>query len=188
MQDFHALLHEWETFYLLVGTAGAALAGLMFVAISVGERLGARGRIPVLRALIDPALLAFVLSLVLGGLLLMPSLTRAWFGALLLTAGVLGLGYIAVVLRQLITGGNTRVFDLSDWLWYAGAPVVAGALLVVSGSLGLAGAARAALDLTGVSVVVLLLMGIRNAWDVVTFAIAQFPAGQPARDDGGPPA
>ena len=31
----HALLSQWETFYFLVGSSGAALTGLMFVVITL---------------------------------------------------------------------------------------------------------------------------------------------------------
>lgn len=180
MQAFHTLLREWQTFYTLVGTAGATLAGLMFVAVTLGRT--PRRRLAALRAHSDPALLAFVLSLLLSGLLLMPSLTRPWFGAALLASGLLSLLYLALVLRQLIGGGMSRFWDFSDWLWYAAAPVLGGLLLLGSGVLGLLGQAHAALNLTGISLIVLLTMGLRNAWDLVTFTLAQA-----ARAEEGPP-
>lgn len=72
MHDSHARRQEWETFYLLVGTAGASLAH--------GSKL------PISRAHSAPALLAFVLDLVLSAVFLMPSLGRLWFGVALPTA------------------------------------------------------------------------------------------------------
>ena len=172
MQEFHALLREWETFYLLTGTAGATLAGLMFVVLTFGERLNDRGRLPILRAHSDPALLALVLNLLLGALFLMPSLNHFWFGGLLLAAGVLSLVYISLVLYPLVRARLVRGWDFSDWLWYAGAPLLSGVMLLVSGGLGLSAQSRLALTLTGITLLVLLTMGIRNAWDLVTFNIA----------------
>jgi hypothetical protein len=186
VQEFHTLLREWESFYLLVGTAGATLAGLMFVAISFGERVTDRRRFPILRAHMDPALLAFVLSLGLAAGLMMPSLSRFWFGAMLLGAGLLSLVYIGLVLRQLIMQvGVGDTWDFSDWLWYAAAPVVSGALLLVSGGLGLSAQSHAALTTVGVTLVLLLMMGIRNAWDLVTFAIARLPEDAQPTDPAG---
>jgi hypothetical protein len=35
MTAFTDAIHEWETFYLLTGTAGVTLIGLLFIAISI---------------------------------------------------------------------------------------------------------------------------------------------------------
>ena len=35
MTDFSQMVGEWETFYLLTGTAAATLIGLLFVAVSI---------------------------------------------------------------------------------------------------------------------------------------------------------
>ncbi|WP_019586112.1 hypothetical protein [Deinococcus apachensis] len=175
MREFHQVLHEWETFYLLTGTAGAALAGLMFVALTVVQQTQPvhRLRMSVTRADSDPALLAFVLSLMLSALLLMPSLTRTGFGLLLLAVGLTGLLYSGAVLRQLLAEGRTDVWDLPDRMWYGAAPSLSGVLLLVSGGLGLEGQDEAALTVVAAALLVLLAMGIRNAWDMVTFSIAR---------------
>ncbi len=171
MEDFHELLGKWESFYLLVGTAGATLAGLMFVVLNFSERFADRERIPILRAHSDPALLALVLTLLLGALMLMPTITHFWLAAPLLAAGLLGLIYTAVVLRQIVRAGVVHTWDASDWAWYAAAPVVSGVLLLLSGVLTLTGASSLALTLTGVTLMVLLTMGLRNAWDLVTYSV-----------------
>ncbi|MBZ9750012.1 hypothetical protein K7W42_03950 [Deinococcus sp. HMF7604] len=185
MQEFQTLVREWETFYLLTGTAGATLAGLMFVAVTVGERATDRQRLPILRMHSDPALLAFVLNLVLSAALLIPSLTREWLGTLLLSAGGLGLVYLTVVLRHLHRRVQMRGWDLADWLWYAAAPIGACVLLLWSGTLTLSRHSHAALNLTGLTALVLLVMGIRNAWDLVTFALARVTGdGKDSQDTG----
>lgn len=173
MAEFQVLLREWESYYLLVGTAGATLAGLMFVAITFSSDMTDRHSLPVLRAHTDPALLAFVLCLALSLLLLMPSLNRGWCGTLLLLSGLLELVYMGLVLRRLVQGGQVRGWDVSDWCWYAAVPMVGGVLLLVSGGLCLDARATLAVTLIGLTLLVLLLMGVRNAWDMVTFTMAR---------------
>ncbi|GHF56835.1 hypothetical protein HNQ07_003709 [Deinococcus metalli] len=170
MREFHALLREWETFYLLLGTAGATLAGLMFIAVTVGERLTRRTRMPLLRAHLDPALLALLLTLILSATLLMPSLTRFWFGTVLVGSGAGGVIYMLAVQRALPPPKRRR-WDGPDWMWYAVAPLLSSGLLIAAGALAFTGQSRAALTTAALTLILLLLMGVRNAWDLVTFSI-----------------
>lgn len=170
MHEFHTLLKEWETFALLLGTAAATLAGLTFIAVTMGQRTATRQRLPILRAHLDPALLALLLTLILSAALLMPTLTRQIFGLGLILTGVAALGYMAAVFRSMYTRG-VRGWDVADWTWYAVAPVVSGALLIVSGELALSSQSRAALTTAGLTLLLLLSMGVRNAWDLVTFTL-----------------
>lgn len=183
MEAFHEALRPWETFFLLVGTAGATLAGLMFVALTVardGQLVRSRG-LSITRSHSDPALLAFTLNLVLGAVTLAPTLTRGALGALLLLAGAASLVYITVVLRRLAEQGVPRGWDGADRVWYAGAPIVGGGLLLTAGGLAFAARDDAALTVVAGTLVLLLVMGVRNAWDLVTFAIDR----SAAREDGG---
>ncbi len=177
-EDFRALLREWDTFALLVSTAGATLAGLMFVGLSLGERM-IRGRdgVPLLRAYTDPTLLCFVLSLATGALLLIPDLNAVTFGALMLLVGALSFAYSLRILRQMRREGQTTTtWDASDWLWFVLIPLLCALLLAGAGALALRGEGRAALAVTGAVLLVLLVMGIRNAWDLVAYAVAHLPA------------
>ena len=157
MQELHTLLLQWNTFYLLLGGAGATLAGLMFIAITLSERHTNQERLPIFRAHLDPALLALVVVLVLSAFLLMPTLTRLSLSAVLIAAGLAGLVGLG--------------WDASDWLGYAVAPVVGYLLLLVSGGLALSAHTRDAVTTVGVTLVLLLCTGIRNAWDLVTVTI-----------------
>lgn len=181
MNDLHDLLRSWETFYLLLGTAGATLAGLIFVAVTVAERITDRERVSILRAHLDPALLALLLVVILSACLLIPHLTRPVLAALLLMAGTGTLGYMGVVLRSLHRGQDIH-WDASDWTWYAAAPLLGGTLLLISGVLTLTAQAHAATTLTGVTLLLLLIMGVRNAWDLVTFSV-KVNAPDPDRTD-----
>ena len=170
--DFHALRAGWEAFALLAGTAGAVLAGLLFVGISFGARLvRRRGSMALLRAYSDPALLCFVLNVGLGAALLMPSLSRTAFGGLTLLVGALWTGYSLRVLGQQRAAGLVG-WDLSDWLWYALMPLATGLLLSLAGVTALTGAPALALALTAAALVALLATGLRNTWDLVSYSVA----------------
>src|SRR5205807_2620451 len=84
-------LRDWQNFYILVGGAAAALAGLMFVAISLGSRLITQEDIPALRVFASPTLIHFISVLATSAVVLIPIVTRASLGVVLLLAGVVGL-------------------------------------------------------------------------------------------------
>jgi hypothetical protein len=71
-----------------------------------------------------------------------------------------------------------------DWLWYGVCPLVAYAALVVAAVL-LPGDPTLALVGVGAVLLVLLVLGIRNAWDVVTYlAIEVLPAQDAGKGEG----
>lgn len=170
MQELHTLLLEWNMFYLLLGGAGATLAGLMFIAITLSERHTNQERLPIFRAHLDPALLALVFVLVLSAFLLMPTLTRFSLGVVLIAAGLAGLVGLGAAFYSIWTR-NVRGWDASDWLGYAVAPVASYLLLLVSSGLALSAHTRDAVTTVGVTLVLLLCTGVRNAWDLVTVTI-----------------
>jgi modulator of FtsH protease len=86
--------NEWREFFLTVGSAGAALTGLVFVAISLHPREIAGS--PVLRARVSGAMSGFVASLFVGLVALLPGgVQHVADGAL----GLSGLVYLAIGLR-----------------------------------------------------------------------------------------
>lgn len=182
MTSIHTLLHDWQVFYTLTGTAGATLAGLMFVAVTMIERVLRQrsGSLQTLRLYSEPALLAFVFTLILSALLLMPDLSATGLTALLLTAGLVSLAYNAATIRQLIVGSKSG-WDASDWAWYCIVPFLCSGLLLLAGVFSLLGTLMPAFTVFGVTLLLLLMMGIRNAWDMVTFSIG---ISLPEQDDG----
>jgi hypothetical protein len=164
-----SLLSNWQNFYMLIGTAAATLTGLMFVVTTLIAGIDAH--LSTLHAAVSafntPTVVQFGAVLLLAGILSAP--WRA-FSSLSLLLGLVGLGlvlYSIIVLRRM-----RRVPDyqstLEDWLWYMGFPFLAHLLLMVAAFM-LRGNPALALDLVSAAMLVLLLTGIRNAWDMVTF-------------------
>lgn len=184
---------------MLVGTAGATLAGLTFVAITSADRVVQRqGSIRPLRNVLDPALLAFALALLLGAVLLMPVLTPTALALVLVGCGLYLGGYSLFVFRQLRFTELVKWYDRLDWFFVVIMPVLGSVLLLFSGWLCGRGEIETALTVTGVALLGLILMGIRNALDTVVNVLSfnarqlrQEETGQgadPARPESQPPA
>ncbi len=61
-------------------------------------------------------------------------------------------------------------YSLLDWLWYVGLPFAAYMLLLASG-IGLLFQATLSMQGAGVAFILLLVIGIRNAWDIIIWVI-----------------
>jgi hypothetical protein len=69
--------------------------------------------------------------------------------------------------------------DLEDWIWYTILPLVAyGAILV--GAIVLPAFPIDAMFVLAAGVVLLIFIGIRNAWDIVTYIAIELPDNPPA--------
>ena len=164
-----SLLSSWQNFYMLVGTAAATLTGLMFVVTTLIAGIDAH--LSTLNAAVSafntPTVVQFGAVLLLAGILDAP-----WqrFSSLSLLLGLVGLGlvfYSIIVLRRMRRVPHYQS-TLEDWLWYMALPFLAHLLLIVAAFV-LHENPAPALYLVGAAMIVLLLTGIRNAWDMVTF-------------------
>lgn len=154
---------------MIMGTAAATLTGLMFVATSLVA--GIETHIPTANAGISayntPTVVQFGAVLLLAGILSAPWQTLSILSVLL---GFLGLGmvfYSILVLRRMRRVPHYQT-TLEDWLWYLALPLLAHLLLIVAAFV-LAENSALALYTVGSAMLLLLLIGIRNAWDMVTF-------------------
>ncbi|MGE5377155.1 MAG: hypothetical protein ACM3XO_19030 [Bacteroidota bacterium] len=164
-----SLLGSWQNFYMIIGTAAATLTGLMFVVTTLIA--GIDSHVSILNAAVSafntPTVVHFCAVLALAGILSAP-----WqaFSMVSLLLGLLGLGmvcYLIVVFRRLRRVPHYQS-TLEDWTWYMAIPLLAHGLLVVSAFL-LTENPVPTLYMVGSAMIILLLVGIRNAWDMVTF-------------------
>jgi len=173
----------WENFYILMGTAGASLVGLLFVVVTLtsggdAERLS-RGQ----RLFMTPTALAFALTLAVSAVALAPGLPRAASAALIgaMAAGSFLNGVsVCVGLREMRSGGDAPHW--SDFYMYGLAPAAVDGCLVaaaLAAGIGLPGAAHALAAL----LMARLMVALRNAWDLVTWIAPRRPG-----STGAPPA
>ena len=163
------LLSNWQNFYMIMGTAAATLTGLMFVVTTLIAGIDAH--LSTLNAAVSayntPTVVHFGTVLLLAGVLSAPWQT---FSSLSFLLGLLALGmvlYSIIVLRRMRQVPHYQS-TLEDWLWYLAFPLLAHVLLIIAAFV-LPKNPSSALYIVGATMLLLLLVGIRNAWDMVTF-------------------
>jgi len=160
-------LAAWESFYVIVGSSGAALTGLQFVVIALVAGSRARSTLKEIDAFGTPTIVHF------GAVLLVAAILSAPWRGLLNVSVALGMCGLAGVLYGLIVLKRARRQTgyspvLEDWLWHVVLPLIAYALLLIAGIL-LRSYPRQVLFLVGANALLLLFIGIHNAWDTVTY-------------------
>jgi len=182
-------LSDWQSFYVLLGSSAAALTGLTFVVITISSERGdvtgsASTRLTGLRVFITPTAVHFSAALWLSALMCMPGQTVAALDGLLAVTGLAGLIYCATLLGRMLA----RSFDykpfLSDWIWNAVLPITAYLALGATCLLLLRQPASALYAIAGV-VLLLLFIGIHNAWDVVVWITTERHAHRERQRHGG---
>lgn len=156
----------WDNFYVIVGSAAGALTGLQFVVMALVAQVRSTGSMHEIRAFGSPTLLHFTVALLISAFMAMPW-SAGSAGIALSCVGLVTVPYMLTSIRHARrqTGYSA---DAEDWFWYAIAPLIAYALVFVAGVL-LARYVRGALFLTAAIVLLLLLLGIHNSWDTVTY-------------------
>jgi len=163
-------LSRWHDFYALIGTAAATLVGLMFVAASIGAGVFTRAHQAGIRSFLSPTVVHFSAVLLICLLASAPTETWLSLGILLTCAGLIGLAYSAWIWRRMAMHGITPTIDVVDRLLYTMLPIAV--YLVVTGAgLGLALGNGGSLNVLAVGLVLLLAIGIRNAWDMTVWII-----------------
>ena len=170
MHVSNPMFQPWHDFYALIGTASATLVGLMFVAASVGTGVFTTERQVGLRTFLSPTVVAF--SVVLAASLIgsLPVSSRDVPALLLAGIGLLGVAYSWSVWRRMVHGGVASKIDFEDRVWYTMVPAAAYFVLATAG-VGVGVNADVACAVLAIGVGLLLLAGIRNAWDMTTWIV-----------------
>ena len=170
MSSLFDTLAPWRGFYSLIGSASATLVGLLFVAASVGSGVYTRDTHHALRAFLSPTVVHFSAVLAACLIALAPIRSTVVGGGLVAAAGLFGLAYALIVVRSLSRHGLMTKIDQEDRVYYALLPPIGYCILVASGA---ALAFRPALGcvLLPAALCALLLVGIRNAWDMTLWTV-----------------
>jgi hypothetical protein len=160
-------LIAWESFYVIVGSSGAALTGLQFVVIALIAESSRRATTREIEAFGTPNIIHFCAVLLVSAILSAPWHTLRSAGIALGVCGIAGLFYGIIVVRRALRQTTYRpVFE--DWLWHAALPLIAYAMLLIA-AFTLTSYPRRVLFIVGGAALLLLFVGIHNAWDTVTY-------------------
>jgi hypothetical protein len=164
----HALpFAAWESFYVIVGSSAAALTGLQFVVIVLGAEVSVGSSNAVTRAFGTPTIVHFCAVLLLAAILSAPWPGVASAGTALAVCGVLGVLYGLIVIRHALHQTDYEMV-LEDWIWHCSLPIVGYAMLFGAAITLQRHVAASLFAIAGTSLL-LLFVGIHNAWDAVTY-------------------
>jgi len=163
-------LSEWQNFYVIVGSSAGALIGLQFVVLTlIASRPVGAGTAQAGHAFATPTIVHFGAVLLLAGMVSAPwqAITPAavMWGLL----GFSGMVYAAIVVRRMRRQAAYKpVFE--DWLFHVLLPLAAYVTLAVT-AFAAHWYLREALFGIGAVALLLLFVGIHNAWDAVTYHV-----------------
>jgi len=160
---------EWESFYVIIGTAAAALIGLQFVVMTLIAERPQVATAEAGAAFATPTVVHFGAVLLLSALLRIPWESPATAAALWGFVGFAGVAYGAIVVRRMRRQTIYRP-DFEDWLFHALLPSAAYVLLLVAAFV--AGAhSHEALLMLAAAILGLLFTSIHNVWDTVYYQV-----------------
>ena len=173
LQGSEALpLSGWSTFYQIIGSAAAALTGLQFVVIALVLQTGRRSSTPesgesMIRAFGSPTIMHFCSALFIATVMAAPWRSLVATSVPVIGCGLAGIVYVIGVARRARRQDDYKpVFE--DWLWHVVLPSVAYATLFVA-AIELSRLTTPALFAVGAMTLLLVYVGIHNAWDTVVY-------------------
>jgi hypothetical protein len=164
------LFAAWADFYVIVGSSAAALTGLQFVVIALAadRRIGDEGTTS---AFSTPTVIHFTAVLTLAGVLSAPWARAVWPSLVVGACGAAGIVYVLTVIRAARRQRAYRLV-LEDIVWHWALPLLAHILLTLAAIWRLS---DHALFVVAAATMLLLLIGIHNAWDSAAFITTRKP-------------
>lgn len=164
-------LAGWESFYVILGSSAAALTGLQFVVMALVADMPRAGSMHDIATYGTPSVVHFCSALLVSAILSAPwPDLEAVHIPLVLTAAA-GLVYMVVIIRRARARGQYQPV-LEDWIWHTMLPFIAYAA-VCGAALKLQNHPTGALFLIGGATLLLVFIGIHNAWDTVVWIATQ---------------
>lgn len=179
-------LTEWSNFYVIIGSSAGALIGLQFVVLTlIAQRPSLpskEGAVPAEAgaAFATPSVVHFAVALLLSAVGAAPWHTMGGVEGCWAIVGVAGTAYTFLVAARVRAQKIYRPV-LEDWLFHFFLPLAAYATLIVSAVVTY-WRARPALFCVAAATLLLLFVGIHNAWDGVTYHVYSQREGSQKQD------
>jgi hypothetical protein len=175
-------LTQWDNFYVIVGSSAAALTGLQFVVMALAADAPSASTgtsTATVDAFGTPNIVHFSMVLLVSAILSAPWPALLELAISLAVCGGGGVIYGIIVIRRARRQTGYKPV-LEDWIWHATLPLAAYTAFTIA-SLLIVRLEEDALFAVAAASLLLLFIGIHNAWDTVTYlAVARI---QNARQD-----
>ena len=180
----HDLLLTWENFYIIVGSSAGALTGLQFVVMALVSESGADTSTGEIDAFGTPTIVHFCVVLLVSAILSSPWPRLSQAATAIAICGVLGILYSLVVIQRARRTKNYKP-EMEDWIFHAVLPMFSYITLFVSAAML---PVKEVPALFGVATfeLMLLFVGIHNAWDTVTYITVGIKETKPPAENGAP--
>ncbi|HWU24993.1 MAG TPA: hypothetical protein VN154_01205 [Rhizomicrobium sp.] len=159
-------LAEWRDFYVMIGTAAGVIIGATFIVATLAADM--EQKVLGLRGFITPVAVHLGSVLVGSAILVIPTLTPSAFVVLLGAGGIAGTIYCVVVARRV----SALKLDLDDRIFYIVLPILTYPVMTAAAAMTF-GRGMPALETLAAALVILLIIGMRNSWDMATFMITR---------------
>jgi hypothetical protein len=177
-----APLAHWDNFYVIVGSSAAALTGLQFVVMAfVADSRVRSATSDTVGAFGTPTVVHFSAVLLASAILSAPWHSIENVAIAIGTCGFAGVVYGLIIVRRARRQTAYQTV-LEDWIWYAILPLVANGGVTVAAVM-LRPHVEGALFAIAASSLLLLFIGIHNAWDTVTYVAVEQGKARDAEKD-----
>jgi hypothetical protein len=167
-------LHEWHEFYILLGTAGATLLALLFVAVSLGTGYLSETTQQGTRTFMSPVVIHFTSVFFLSAVCLVPSHGPTFFAVLIAATALIG-AVVSIVISVWVVRTELTQY-LPDYFAYGLLPVGA-YLALLAASIMIYLKLDYALEVLAGGLLALAIVNVRNAWDL-TLSMVRRHAGE----------
>ena len=157
--------HEWHEFYLMIGTVAGALVALLFVAVSISVGYLTEERTVANRTFLTPIIIHFSSIVFLSALALAPEKYPQLIEFLIGLNGLAG-GIVAAAVFYRVWSMHFSGVYVVDHFGYGLAPLIA-YLVILAAAICAYRDIEWSAYLLGGGVVLLMLVNIRNAWDMM---------------------
>ena len=157
-------LKEWHDFYMLVGTAGATLLGLLFIAVSLGAGYLTEERQAGIRTFMSPVVIHFTSVFFLSAIALFPSHQARFFAALIGGTALIGAVVSTYITIQVVRTDMTNYVE--DYVAYGLLPGL-GYLALLAAAVSIYLEKDFGFNSLAGALLLLAIVNIRNAWDLL---------------------
>jgi hypothetical protein len=161
----------WDNFYVIIGSTAGGLTGLTFVVIALIRDVG-KANPQGLGAFVTPTIVNFAGVLAMAAFLSMPHQNVEILSAGFALAGLGGVIYTLFIARSIHVQRHNYVPVWEDWIFHAIIPALVYGCLLLLARVVRHATAEALFSVAALSLI-MLFVGIHNAWDIAVWMTIQ---------------